>query len=953
MAPRANLTQVQRELSGLPLANLEEPAIAAGFNPATKSWHLGFPAKKKLLLSLDAEIRPSFYFRAYQSGVRMNFDQRYSNPDELKIFMNPQRDSFARKRTEVTVKSAMVLTQSLQDRCPERMPAIETALRDKLMYSGTPANTLGRFQKYYPKKGDPPISARVAKLLQDDNYMSTALSFCGIRLKEGVKDGTYNFPAAKRIPYTHIPAEESISVSHHSSLGLPTLTRASNPQYGADALKVTMGLSKTIMQTTAEMFFQTTGMRPLDFSHEYLYSRNEEDLRVIFDDKLESFQRWMKSYYEQLKAEHPELVTVLGKAKAEMTSIKKVLGNEIRFYNVYPGHFTNIFRTVLQPLREVKDGMKYEDDGAESHTMLGSGLANGDHNRLVTKLLSQLGVHWRAYSHNGDDSWVIQKIRTLDGELTIMYDLDCSSFDLTQRSDLRDPVIDAIYEQLMLIEPMAATWWMLMGKTRLTNVCDSFVMDLHHGGPSGFDGQSEINDVIMQICIDLALNEVHKRLNFSDVQYESSTIDEVELVVKEALEKAMRQIEEETRLVIKLGQLRTCFMPDRVVSKLREFQDEFVLASNPIRRNEVSDARNILAFNWMNFSKSFDLDDVFAYSWDGMSAMRFPLQARGVIKELEHVTIAAVPHPIHNRYIDENLADMVTFSAMLRHGFIYLGYEFGDAKVGVIYHTDTKLKMEGEMVLGVVTNIQADLTRAVPSVAYPGPRWIKGSDYDQQLLIRLAGQALSLGGGIGRGAEVISTFRDYVIHRLSRVTIEQVGDEIELNPFYLPDDVIKTVHGLQDALLNANKITVTYLAFCYSSFLRKYFTVPTNQVFRRQNQECEALVDGAPAEVTEQNEDCWLEWGSPGEDEEIFYRPISIDILPVQLPHGSVSEENFGETPPTAVWGPDKPKRPRVDSVEDRWGGMSKTQRRNRQRKAARERKLNKSKLMDHHDQAY
>jgi len=101
----------------------------------------------------------------------------------------------------------------------------------------------------------------------------------------------------------------------------------------------------------------------------------------------------------------------------------------------------------------------------------------------------------------GDDSWVVVR---LPGGL-LMFDLDCSSFDLTQHNSVTEAVHEEIRDELARVDPVAAQLWYALMRTRVVLTAGSVVRRWQHGGPSGAPLQSKVNDVLMHVMIERVL----------------------------------------------------------------------------------------------------------------------------------------------------------------------------------------------------------------------------------------------------------------------------------------------------------------------------------------------------------------------------------------------------------------------------------------------------------------
>jgi len=971
------MTEHQRAIArGVELGEMESAAVAAGFNPSKNEYVMGFEEVKKVLLTLDAKKAPSFYLKAYVDGNRICFSQRYEDPNKKEIFVNPQtRGTIGpRLRTSITASTCSDFVRDLESWlitlgeetgfARTYLDGVRKELKNKVMYNGFPNQTIGRFLKYYPKKGDRPISFQLREKLRDVNFMRATMNSCGFLIES-------EYVAPKRIPYVPIPQEESIVFAQQSSLGLPTLEKPSGAR-GAEAMKITMGLCKKIMDTCNEQFHVSTGFYPNQFANEFRQGKDDEMEGQVLRHLLKVYEDWLTIYYHNLMTDYPELTAAIGKFKSDMYDAKKIVANEGRFYTVFPGHLQNIMRTVMQPFRDAKISMKTDP---YKHSMLGFNLQDGGGKDYLAKMLKQLRRDNEAYAHYGDDSHVIYVATTPRGRFYSQFDLDCSSFDMTQRREFRQVAIRYISEQLCGIDPVAGLWWKTVNNTRLVNIAEAFMMKMEHGGPSGIDGITEVNDLLMDIAIQLCLSELPREY-FSDG-------DDIHADISRALHATAGH----TRFTIKLGQLSTVFMSHELVTLYNELPS----------RLSYFDQSGCIYEEVVEYEMAkFEEVPIYTRYVDGKMAETFFVDVKDIgltnlIDQLPGNFSALGPNCLPG----EGFADMVQFASLFIRPFIFLGYEFGKPR---IEHFPVTRKSQEEVQdaqrnetfveieryeLGLNINLMGALDRVVPALSFPCPQWIKGTkeELEGNLLLRLAGQCMSMGEPLYEWQMspfqelVASTWKRMRIYSKSLLTLDlpQVESEVPLPTTW--DGLLKVLKRCyENCSGNFQDIVDTRCRTQGSGYMPwvphpehpevspPVESTPQNGMMYIPS--CTTM-DRARLRAFIYEDDPALEEGAPGEeyptfplepfdwhneDDEMYIRPAKIKLDPIPRPHGSVSDDNFGKVPPTAVWGPDKPKRIKLEVDQEDHGKMSKSQKRRKQRVRAREKKFAVNDSMGFHE---
>lgn len=366
--------------------------------------------------------------------------------------------------------------------------AVANAVRQKALFNGGTQMSMGRLLKAYPRVGqkvvrltDPPIlfegppEARLAA--QAHRYADKAMKLAGRAPDTVVPPHEWEVKAAIRScglsteklevrPYPlNVASGEGIRVNLHADNGFPVGGTMADPEAAAKVL--------AIAKTTY--------------------------------DRLSQAGRNVAAEMRRMEVESPHLFLFKGKVKEDYYKTDKVSDLGMRFYNVCPRPLGIIMQMSTQPLeavaRNVFSGDRIAPGFQGNHSAQGISLARGGAAKLAEVMEQQLKFDPNrnsvAYVHVGDDSWVI--VRDRGG--FVQFALDCSNFDLSQRSEVKEPVIDGLAQQLMTIDPVSAQVWQELMKRRLTLVTGTLVYEWKHAGPSGMPLQSKLNDVLMDILL--------------------------------------------------------------------------------------------------------------------------------------------------------------------------------------------------------------------------------------------------------------------------------------------------------------------------------------------------------------------------------------------------------------------------------------------------------------------
>jgi len=225
------------------------------------------------------------------------------------------------------------------------------------------------------------------------------------------------------------------------------------------------------------------------------------DIADLIRGRLEGKnKRDMERELNKLEKEHPEMFAFKGKCKTDMYKISKLNSCELRFYCASPGSTRVLNSQSFQRFSEHATNITDDPETGkyfEVRTAKGATLAYGGAHKLVSTLGYMVDLKGFAATTTGDDTWIV--IRTLDGMVNMS--LDASNFDLTQSRAVREGIIERIAEELHKIDPVSALIWKRYHLDRLVVMFNQQVFRMKHAGPSGLNGQSEINDNIESVVV--------------------------------------------------------------------------------------------------------------------------------------------------------------------------------------------------------------------------------------------------------------------------------------------------------------------------------------------------------------------------------------------------------------------------------------------------------------------
>jgi hypothetical protein len=242
-----------------------------------------------------------------------------------------------------------------------------------------------------------------------------------------------------------------------------------------------------------------------------------------------TIEEWM----DVVKTSYPHLVVLMGKAKADVYTLKKVEKFMLRFYNVVPRQFAMLMQTVTQPFEGSQRNVLEQRaaQGEFLHSAQGVPLAHCGAEDMVEQMEIQLAVLGYAYVHCGDDTWLVFN----DGEGVVCVGLDASNFDLTQRGEVIAPLRERLTDTLRTGDRVAAEIWNEFMRSRVVAVAHTLVREMNHGGPSGMMMQSKLNDMLAHVMCDRYVRAVRTSDPLTEEEYERLAIsvgDTLGLVIR-------------------------------------------------------------------------------------------------------------------------------------------------------------------------------------------------------------------------------------------------------------------------------------------------------------------------------------------------------------------------------------------------------------------------------------
>lgn len=456
IAPRSTLSETQAKLSMMPQAYFTpEELIALGRSEETgklvgrRGISIEEAASKLGVLDMDPHY--SFYLNAGEC-----FDPSLQKQLQLKgrVLATAQSGSMApRRRTYSAMVTASAMYSNLEEWRGVGKTAVEDRCSTVIYAQGGTKDTLGRLLKYYPRR-----DRKVAQLKPvTRREAQEAIRRCGMVLDEQLS------------PFVFEGEGLRVSINPQAENGFPYMGKWEDEMTHAPILEKATQIQAEIRRAHAE-------------------------------DPKQGVWKWLRAMEQA--PETLRFVCLRGKCKADPYKKEKLVGQQMRFYNVFP-------RQILLNLMKVTQVM----DGASRHistsdhmltSAIGVTLVRGgaeDMVRALDRMLDEDGV---AYVHVGDDSWVI-----FEWKGTIhMFSVDCSSFDLTQESSVTKEIHMAIRDELVKVDGPAGQLWYAYARERCVVVVNSQVYRWKHAGPSGFPLQSKINDALMDVYLRRVLAKI-------------------------------------------------------------------------------------------------------------------------------------------------------------------------------------------------------------------------------------------------------------------------------------------------------------------------------------------------------------------------------------------------------------------------------------------------------------
>lgn len=343
--------------------------------------------------------------------------------------------------------------------------AVGAAMKGKVLVDAGTEGALGRLALAYPQAG----GRRPARPV-------TRAEAAQAKVRCGLDFAAMPEAAMRRFPLLSTDLEAGVTVNPSSDNGFPVLAKWNTP--GAAELCMRLAVS-----VRAEL------------------------------EKSPDVGAWLRAK----EIEQPWLVAVRGKAKADYYAQEKVTEARMRFYNAFPRQMM----LIMQQATQVLEKNALHIGVAPVHSGIGLTMVRKGADTLVKALQAQLDRSERAYVHVGDDSWVVVR---RDGKI-YMFALDASNFDLTQHGDVTMAVHEELRGELRRVDKVSAELWFQYARERLVVVTGTQVRRMKHAGPSGMPLQSKVNDMLMDVMVTRALD---------DLEYGVLTEDRIAAAVEKA-----------------------------------------------------------------------------------------------------------------------------------------------------------------------------------------------------------------------------------------------------------------------------------------------------------------------------------------------------------------------------------------------------------------------------------
>jgi len=360
----------------------------------------------------------------------------------------------ARLRTGVSFQlCSNIVEQFGQNR--ELSEAIIEKCGNSFSVSAGAIASIGRFMEYAPKKGVTGI--------KPPSVIEVRLAKKGV----GMPDTRNNVIPPFGVVDTQTD-EPMIRVANKSGLGYPTLSRTDN----REAVEVHQYKAYAMLMKLGEC-------------DDY-----DEMRKVLLEDKQKT----------------PEWYVYRGKAKADVYARDKVLSDKLRLYFEIPAWLRFGIASVLQPFELQCENILTSSQEREDlivHTAYKVSFAHGGAMMLVLKLQEHLKRFGYGFTNNGDDTMICFRL----GDRILVGSVDASSFDLTQRFEVMQPLKRALYEKLVNVDPNAAGLYRFVKEEPKTvALFDIGTYNMKHCSPSGVPGTSLENSMLMNVFCQRLVN---------------------------------------------------------------------------------------------------------------------------------------------------------------------------------------------------------------------------------------------------------------------------------------------------------------------------------------------------------------------------------------------------------------------------------------------------------------
>lgn len=469
VAPRIPLTLEQEKLASVPQAYFTEHELGLlGRNSEGKAKKRGIKLEDahSYLGELDMDLHASFYLL---DGECLDPALAQNLQTHGKALACAQLGNVApRRRThQAMLVSSKVWSKFVPWRGVTR-ESVESRCKSVVLCQGGTQNTLGRLKTYYPKKGGKfvPVSKSEAR---------EALVRCGIMV-----------PDVSPMSFVSEDGPVMVSVNPDAENGYPYGSKWSNELTHTPILEKACEIRNAIQ-------------------------------RAYDEDPVNGVWRWLRAM--EASPETLRFVCVKGKCKADPYKKEKVVNRQMRFYNVFPRQvLLNLMRVT-----QVVDLTAKHATGADTRmkSAIGMTLVRGGAAELVDALEKSVQDDGVGYLHVGDDSWVVIEH---EGEY-ILFSVDCSSFDLTQRGEVTKEVHVVLRDEMSRIHAPSAQLWYAYARERCVTVVNAQTYRWKHGGPSGFPLQSKVNDMLMDVYLRRVIGVLVEQLRSPSPDFSKEVID--------------------------------------------------------------------------------------------------------------------------------------------------------------------------------------------------------------------------------------------------------------------------------------------------------------------------------------------------------------------------------------------------------------------------------------------